>query len=612
MTRLPPALIRRAAHENPLLPLLLRVCRDLPSARNELRWLEEYAQETVTVQRRRLHNVKGLSGGKLEAQNVPGRHGAKILRNSLTGRSQGEVPSNRCSVTERNFSTSHGPLATQPTLGSRGPKQPTLRKYEVSHKSNNKGNSSAEKKLSKGAQRRAARRNLSKPNHPSVDAPPVRKGTISQPMRKGIDHPIRKFLTKAVYDRSRGKPLQHILGNQPFGSLEILTPNTVLIPRPETEAFTEYIANLVLSAVHETNQKAGHHEPEKRRKLRILDLCTGSGCIALLLHSILKPPNPSTATPGGHSWPSTIDLEILGVDYHSTALEVANRNLHYNISKGLLHSDAATDISFMRQDVIRVALDTKGRRDPRVRRIFNLKTEIGSVNADPPHDDGGNVDANTDAPWDIVISNPPYISERDYAPGGTTEPSVRKFEPKTALVPENSPSVHSGDLFYWPLTRIFDAVGARLLVMELGGAPQAARVNRILTRNFGFQARRKLHTLFLECWKDDGTLTPLSMIESSNGKTTDTASAKSKDAPDRALFLWSGPLAAWRRDQVGDAGGGVSPQFHHLRPIMSVPMEDHQRRQIPPFDLVKARKPVKSQNGVEDDNLSSATVKQKQ
>ncbi len=46
MPRLSNSLLRHARHTNPLLPLLLRTCRDLSSAQNELRWLREHV---VTV-----------------------------------------------------------------------------------------------------------------------------------------------------------------------------------------------------------------------------------------------------------------------------------------------------------------------------------------------------------------------------------------------------------------------------------------------------------------------------------------------------------------------------------------------------------------------------------
>lgn len=47
MPRLSNSLLRHAHHINPLLPLLLRTCRDLSSARNELRWLREHVLTTT-------------------------------------------------------------------------------------------------------------------------------------------------------------------------------------------------------------------------------------------------------------------------------------------------------------------------------------------------------------------------------------------------------------------------------------------------------------------------------------------------------------------------------------------------------------------------------------
>ena len=46
MPRLTPSFLHRAYLENPLLPYLLRICRDLPSARNELRWLREHVESS--------------------------------------------------------------------------------------------------------------------------------------------------------------------------------------------------------------------------------------------------------------------------------------------------------------------------------------------------------------------------------------------------------------------------------------------------------------------------------------------------------------------------------------------------------------------------------------
>ena len=92
-----------------------------------------------------------------------------------------------------------------------------------------------------------------------------------------------KLLTSYVTRRSRGEPLQYIIGNQPFGDLEILCQKNVLIPRPETEIYTTRLAECLRNISH-SRGKSG------REGLRILDLCSGSGCIALLLHSLLKQP----------------------------------------------------------------------------------------------------------------------------------------------------------------------------------------------------------------------------------------------------------------------------------------------------------------------------------
>lgn len=65
------------------------------------------------------------------------------------------------------------------------------------------------------------------------------------------------------------KPLQYILGSVPFGDLDIIVEPPVLIPRPETEEWVFALIDRMHNFVHDP--------------LRILDLCCGSGCIALAL-----------------------------------------------------------------------------------------------------------------------------------------------------------------------------------------------------------------------------------------------------------------------------------------------------------------------------------------
>src|SRR4051812_20357476 len=67
MPRLSPRLIREAASVDSHLPFLLQYCRDLPSARNELRWLKEHANSlasTIPPQDRSPHEVTNLEDQK--------------------------------------------------------------------------------------------------------------------------------------------------------------------------------------------------------------------------------------------------------------------------------------------------------------------------------------------------------------------------------------------------------------------------------------------------------------------------------------------------------------------------------------------------------------------
>ena len=93
--------------------------------------------------------------------------------------------------------------------------------------------------------------------------------------------------------KADGEPLSHIIGVQPFCGLDILVTPDVLTPRPETEDLVE--------------QAAAHFE--RKGHYTFLDMCTGSGCIAVAL--AVKFPN----------------ARVLAVDISEKALHVAQENL---------------------------------------------------------------------------------------------------------------------------------------------------------------------------------------------------------------------------------------------------------------------------------------------
>jgi release factor glutamine methyltransferase len=106
-------------------------------------------------------------------------------------------------------------------------------------------------------------------------------------------------------------PIQYLLGKTNFYGLDFEVNENVLIPRPETEELVEWIIN--------ENSKT-----DKTKKIKILDIGTGSGCIAISLAKNI--PN----------------AQVYAMDVSKKAIETAKRNAINN----------KTDVTFILQDVL--------------------------------------------------------------------------------------------------------------------------------------------------------------------------------------------------------------------------------------------------------------------
>lgn len=92
-----------------------------------------------------------------------------------------------------------------------------------------------------------------------------------------LDKTIQHWIDAIVQEHM---PVQYILGSVPFGDLDILVKPPILIPRPETEQWTQKLIGMLSDlapAFARTQAAAGE------RQIDILDLCSGTGCIALSL-----------------------------------------------------------------------------------------------------------------------------------------------------------------------------------------------------------------------------------------------------------------------------------------------------------------------------------------
>jgi release factor glutamine methyltransferase len=106
-------------------------------------------------------------------------------------------------------------------------------------------------------------------------------------------------------------PIQYLLGKTNFYGLDFEVNENVLIPRPETEELVEWIIN--------ENSKT-----DRAKKIKILDIGTGSGCIAISLAKNI--PN----------------AQVYAMDVSKKAIETAKRNAVNN----------KTDVTFILQDVL--------------------------------------------------------------------------------------------------------------------------------------------------------------------------------------------------------------------------------------------------------------------
>lgn len=216
-----------------------------------------------------------------------------------------------------------------------------------------------------------------------------------------------------------------------------------------------------------------HFVNEKRRRnlgnsFRVLDLCTGSGPIALLMAKQLY----ELDLPYG--------FRILGVDVSESALKLATRSLEYNIKKGILPKEARRDVGFRQGDVLNPEPSIYGDGEDRGLNHLGkseVHDEIKSFFVNECQVDYGPM-------VDIVIANPPYISANGY--WEDTERSVRLYEPEIALVPpEKRPDniaddVLREDIFYPAIEEFATYFKSKAIVFETGGDKQSSRVKAML------------------------------------------------------------------------------------------------------------------------------------
>ncbi len=169
-----------------------------------------------------------------------------------------------------------------------------------------------------------------------------------------IDNQSLRQYERVMDRRAVREPLQYITGRQEFWGLPFKVTPDVLIPRPETEFVIEATLKAVSMAMSPI----------------IIDLCTGSGCIAISLAKEL------------------LTAQVFATDRSEQALEIARENARMN--------QVVDRIRFLAGDLFVPFME------------LNLHGKI-----------------------DVIAANPPYIRAGDLA---ALQPEVRDFEPEMALI----------------------------------------------------------------------------------------------------------------------------------------------------------------------------------
>lgn len=169
-----------------------------------------------------------------------------------------------------------------------------------------------------------------------------------------VNSEVLKVFDESIIKLKKQVPIQYIVGQTYFFDLTFKITPDVLIPRPETEELVQWILT----------------ENNPNKKLTILDIGTGSGCIAISLAKNLK------------------NASVYALDVSKKALEIASYNAKKNKANvTFVHVDIRDDISKFKS----VFLEKK---------------------------------------FDIIVSNPPYVLEKEKK---EMQDNVLKHEPALAL-----------------------------------------------------------------------------------------------------------------------------------------------------------------------------------
>ena len=249
-------------------------------------------------------------------------------------------------------------------------------------------------------------------------------------------------LEEIITRLQNGEPVQYVLGKADFAGRPFHVEPGVLIPRPETAELCQWIEKDMIEksivSSEDSPEDSSGNSPQATDDARlILDICTGSGCIAITLG--LNIPNS----------------EVTGWDISEDALRIAQGNVEMM---------KAGNVRIEHQDALAL---------PKAAETDNEKMK-GNDDKEVVKPKGKAKTPSTQK-WDLIVSNPPYICEKEKA---DMEKNVLEHEPSLALfVPDEDPlkfyraiaeyassALKSGRALYFEINPIYEKETREMLL----------------------------------------------------------------------------------------------------------------------------------------------------
>ena len=249
-------------------------------------------------------------------------------------------------------------------------------------------------------------------------------------------------LEEIIIRLQKGEPVQYVLGEADFAGRPFHVEPGVLIPRPETAELCQWIEEDFAGKSTDSLEDSPTDSLEDSTLAtngakQILDICTGSGCIAITLG--LNIPNS----------------EVTGWDISEDALRIAQGNVEMM---------EAGNVRIEHQDALAL---------PKAAETNNEKMK-GNDDKEVVKPKGEAKTPSTPK-WDLIVSNPPYICEKEKA---DMEKNVLEHEPSLALfVPDEDPlkfyraiaeyassALKSGGALYFEINPIYEKETREMLL----------------------------------------------------------------------------------------------------------------------------------------------------